>query len=1081
MTEPQLLPIPLGTGIDESFDDAFTPPNVARICQNRVFPGNDVAARRKGIVTTGAIFNYGKRLFARGSEVLATDGVNALSVTSDRTVGRVSPCMVRRHLLASANWNYGTSASHTYAGLPLPPLISIAEDPTTKLQVRAWNDGRAVGVKVVDPSDESVVASAALNNTAGNFKNAPISQPRVVIIASVAFVLYWDQASATKLRYQALDLTNPSGAWTAASDVTGITMSTTALWDAAPATDGIQELAILVCIGTTPVLYVLGHSTTTLTAAFSGTVETIAGSPTFSACSVLASFTDGVVCTYAYQTSSGGTNTNVLRWAAFDIALVPVQAAVTIKTDTFKPTDEVTGVSNYLALGILRTNVGTGTTQQYLIACTRYFSVGLAPAFSQTVGDNPWPLPCYFGIVIRKVTPGPLNSYGPLVGFQGMSKPFALTVNGAFTGYMLAQSTDGLRVTNATTGASAVALTNASPTLVLLNLLTDQASDTTGFQLPCAVLAPGFAGDALPGNADVAIRTDGLGATVPGWEQDAAGQTSATALACDWQDPGLWQSISLGDWTWLAGGMPIIYDGSITSEVGFVHPPPKPLAQAILDNTGPYLSKCTTLQYIAIYVWQDDNGNVHRSAPSQPSDALDCTIGGAMGASSLRVTVVPMRCTLRTNGNSTSDIGIHPVRIEIYRNSTATPGIWQLAIVAVSDPNNIGVIVVTDDQVAEPLTTQELYTTGGVVESGACPNLTGLAVHGTRVVGVAEDGATTYFTTALTRAECPRFNNTFTITWPEGPLTACWSLEQRLHAATKDSAYFIIGDGPTDTNVGVDWTTPQRWQYDLGVIDPRGVCLFQGGVMLNTRKGLYLQGRDGSMVWFGQRIQRTYAANPVVTSISSLTDDGAIRIFLQPSDGQSQSGVTIHFDYRNNKIAKHVYSHNTNTGMVSSVIADGAIYMLEANLNVSVTHTEDAGYLDGGSQWVSAPVQTGWVNVGGVMQGGGEGVLGLAMARKQGRAGIQVHSARDFGASNDVNVPTLTDTQVEALPALPIVQLRASVGTQTCESVSFTVEDTAPTSPGNYGTGQGLDLIALLVRSMPKRGEYKELANGADQ
>jgi hypothetical protein len=367
-----------------------------------------------------------------------------------------------------------------------------------------------------------------------------------------------------------------------------------------------------------------------------------------------------------------------------------------------------------------------------------------------------------------------------------------------------------------------------------------------------------------------------------------------------------------------------------------------------------------------------------------------------------------------------------------------------------------------------------LYTTGGGVPSDGPPNFSSMCVHSDRIFGVSEDGLTTYFTTQFERGECPRFSDAFTMTWPAGPLTAMWSLEQRLHASTGTDIYYIFGDGPNDNGAGSDFTTPSMWQESLGVTDARGVAIFPGGAMLSTSKGLYIEDRSGTFTWQSQ-VRRTLAANPIVTGITAIDVYGTIRVNAQVADGVDESGVTFHYDYRHGKWSTHLPALPgvSNTGMLSSCMAGGTYYALLSTAGSCIVLRESTTTnLDGPSGaggWVTSTINTGWVTASGV-QGFYRLHRTMSFGVQSSPCGVSVAVDRDYSPSFDAPLTTWTD---EDLSGLTVLQLQATASPQKVEATSFQVVDYAPTTLP-VGTGAGPIWKNLLITLRAKRGLFRQ-------
>lgn len=1088
MSDAQLIQIPLGGGLDETFDDAFVPADKMRACSNVVFTDTNTCRKRQGlttVATTGGV----TKLVAHGNEVLIFGGSAATAIVPSQPVGSnvafrglASPCTVSRALLASGN---SALTGGTPENAPIVPLGSVAEDPVTKLRVYAWSDGISIQASVWDTvAGTYVLPATQLNAQAADNSGLDLCRPRVVLVGTTAFVIYVDASTGHHLVNRAIDLTHPLNGF--AAQVTFGTIAAVTVpnaFDACScfATDGSALVSIIVTQGGAAGCYFL-HVVAGALTFLSGVVLEIVNPTNFTGVSVAPSPNVGtpqVCCSYASYFLSGSTNDFTMKVATVSCTsagVVTVLNLSALQVDNDTPTNALAAATFQRGIGITYIGQQSGDAAWW-ITWTRDYRIA-ARVGAIAAADHRDATSFYCAPFGASLAPQ-FFICGPLVGYQTQSKPFAF--NALF--YVLAQFQDGQRsgVGSPTYVAAnpLVIVTEGQQTLVLLQLpgvgfgggAITSPSVHWRSPSPVAVAAPRFAGDAMAGNADVAHRWDGAGVTLIGTEKNAAVSTSLTALTIDFADVQNWQSVRLGDWTWIAGGLPMLYDGSALTEVGFVGAPLQP---TLADAGGGATPKIAALTYQIVYVQQDAAGNTHRSPPSNAAIVNSTAFGGGT-----RLAIVPCRVTHRqTAGAVANVIGENPVRIEVYRNNSGA-GFTVMQLIA-SIPNDQTVAeIVFDDFVADAAGVMPgapfIYVTGGGVPSDGPPCLTSLAVHSDRLFGVSEDGRTVYFTTASTRGEAPRFTDAFTLSVPDGPVTAAWSLEARLHFATARNIFYSTGDGPSDNGAGNNLTSPVIWRSDLGVVDSRAVCLCEPGAILGTLKGVYLEDRAGNLVWLGQRFQRTIAASPVITSMTALDSDGAVRITLQAAEGPAQSGVTVHWDYRKDRLSTHVV--NGNAGLVSTCLSGGQWFTLLVasifgTLFGAVSKEDPSTNLDAGNLWVTAQLTTGWVDLAG-KQGSTRLHRTMLLGQSVTPHGMTIETARDYAPGFDADAGVWTDAQVSAMS---IEQMRYTPTQQKGMAFSIRLTDQAPTT-NPVGAGAGPVFRSLLLRSRTRRGEWKRTTN----
>lgn len=1062
-----LLEFPLGSGLSESIDDNLTPFDQCRVCNNAVFPNNVVAQKRPGLVSVysasgGSYLNL-IRLGRHQDELLAFDNhyLYAYNAKTNAIVtrGQIPPFLAARRLLGGGN--------QPSTGFSLAPMGAVAEDPTTNLRVEVWSDGVVTQAAVYDPVNKQTVRVDTLADNAGNSSFTAVYVPRVAIYNSVAFAMWWDSTN-TQIYYSAINLASVSGGWTNAASIGFGTVASSTKWDMC-VVQGSPLLAVAGAFNSgSPAVTVIVYSISGTALSNAGQVFPDNTSATYTCVGVFGD-ADGICVSWGRVTTSGGTDTYKLRWAAYDSNLSTLQAA----TDISVTNDVVASLADnpltFLSVGITRyTGHGTGSTAEYVICWSREYRSVPATILSGTPNRH---IPAFYSLRMTRSLGNAANIHGPVLGYKQHSKPLALSVGGTVRVFCLAVFYDNQ--------PSATTISLNSPvnaTLVLMEPeIFYQVTDDWMVNPPRAVCAPLFAGQPiLPASMDVASSTTTTGMLCIGHEQSSSTNINVTSLLFDASAPGLYQNTELGSWTWIAGGCPMIYDGQQVVEVGFVNPPITPQVQATVTSAGA-ITKNGTMQYCAVYAWQDDAGNVHRSAPSPFSSVVNCSAGG--GAAAIEVTVYPCRLTYRQNGETLTGVpGANPVKIEVYRNTAATPDIWQLSTAVVNDITNTTVISLSDATTDDTLATRPfLYTTGGAVPSNPAPSMTALMVHANRMFGISENGTTAYFTTTLVQAEAPRFSDAFTLDWPEGPIQAQWSLETRIHAATDTGIFSMFGSGPSDTNTGNDFSPIQAWQDDLGVIDPRCIASFQGGTVFQSARGLMLEGRDGGYTWIGNQVQRSQTTYPIVTSIAPLTEDGVIRITTKLLDQQGSGGQVIHWDHRRGRWSTHITSSFGwyLTGAECAIEVGGRYFQLmNDGTKVAIMGESSATSMDDGV-WVTLAVQTGWAHPGG-LQGWSRLDRVLLDSEFSTPHSLTIAVARDYSPTFDSAVGTWSDTDFAGLSAGAVERVSFNVPTQACSSFSFYVYDGTPGTPDASGAGPIFKMITAAFR--PMGGQYRNIA-----
>src|SRR5256885_15532762 len=148
-----------------------------------------------------------------------------------------------------------------------------------------------------------------------------------------------------------------------------------------------------------------------------------------------------------------------------------------------------------------------------------------------------------------------------------------------------------------------------------------------------------------------------------------------------------------------------MYDGISPVEHGF-HLFPEPVTVATSTTGG--LIPAGTFQYVVVYSWTDNQGQIHRSAPSIPVSQV--TTGAT---SSNTLTIPTLRLTAKQGTRA-------PVVLEVYRTQSNTGTFYLVSSITAPTLNDPTVDTVSFvDTLADTAIQGNalLYTTGGVVEN----------------------------------------------------------------------------------------------------------------------------------------------------------------------------------------------------------------------------------------------------------------------------------------------------------------------------------------------------------------------------
>ncbi len=531
----------------------------------------------------------------------------------------------------------------------------------------------------------------------------------------------------------------------------------------------------------------------------------------------------------------------------------------------------------------------------------------------------------------------------------------------------------------------------------------------------------------------------------------------------------------LGASALLAGGAPVWFDGASTMPYGFVHAPQIISVGATLGAT----LTAGTYSYIATYAWRDANGLLHRSTPSPP---VSGTTSGGNLALNVVIASASISPKLRTLTAATES---SPVIIELWRTVRGGVGphykrtIEPSAYTIINDPRAASVTFLdefpdsdinTSPTPAIPLATQpQLYTELGELENVPPPSLVTVATHKNRLVGLAGDLHTVWFSKDSTNdlTQAPGFNEALTLSFA-AEKTALASLDAVLVVFGADDIDVVHGEGPDDTGSG-NWTI-QGLQTDVGCVNPRSVVTTPMGVVFESARGLELLSRGLEVAWVGQSVDDTLAAYPTITSAVLVAEEQEVRFTCD----NGSTGIVLVWDYSYKIWFVRRYNDAADTladniRFADAALIDGVYTLLTAGGQV---YRETAAHkLDNGTDYVerdillapisAQPGRSGWANANlGWSRVKDITLLGTSLTNHD----LKVSVAHDYSASYAYTETFLAGSTATTVG--PLEKCRVSPATQKCQAVQVRIQDLTPTSPGTYplSTGDGPIIEAIALR-----------------
>lgn len=403
----------------------------------------------------------------------------------------------------------------------------------------------------------------------------------------------------------------------------------------------------------------------------------------------------------------------------------------------------------------------------------------------------------------------------------------------------------------------------------------------------------------------------------------------------------------------LTGGFMWMYDGFQSVEHGFFLWPDNIEIQTVTD-----IGSMTPQQYYwqAVYEWADNQGNIHRSAPSIPvglnilapsgtftglrtsgsaivtsvSSLTGLQVGqvvsgtGFAGGTTIKSIDSATQITLSNNASSgsgtsttftataisTVQINVptlrltykisSPVKITIFRWSTAQQTYFQ--ITSVSSPSNnsktIDSVSYTDSYSdAQILGNSIIYTTGGVVENIAAPSPEAIALYRSRLFLIdSEDENLLWYSKQVIEATPVEMSDLFTVYVAPTQGSQGSTGNMKCLSALDDKLIIFKRDAIYYiTGNGPDNTGANNDFSDPVFITSTVGCDNQQSIVF-IPQGLMFQSDKG--IWLlGRDLSTTYIGSPV----EAFNDDTVLSAVCVPGTNQVrftlESGTTLMYDY----------------------------------------------------------------------------------------------------------------------------------------------------------------------------------------
>lgn len=403
----------------------------------------------------------------------------------------------------------------------------------------------------------------------------------------------------------------------------------------------------------------------------------------------------------------------------------------------------------------------------------------------------------------------------------------------------------------------------------------------------------------------------------------------------------------------LTGGQLWEYDGVKPVELGFQVWPDNVAITS--SSTGGNIAAGTYF-YQFTYEWTDNQGNLHRSAPSVPITQI------TTGTTSANTLYVPtLRITYKNPLPGVGGAGTNPPRIVGYRWSAAQEVYYQFTSLTSPTVNDqtIDFVTIIDTGIdSDILGNNILYTTGGVLEDIAPPASIHSTLFNNRIWLIdAEDQNLLWFSKQVIEATPVEFSDALTMyvapttgsQGSTGSMVALAPMDDKLIIFKRNAMYYVNGIGPDNTGANSTYSDPVFITGAVGCIDPRSIVLIPNGLMFQSDKGIWLLGRDLSTDYIGAPVEGFNSQT--IMSAQAIPGTNQVRFILGNS-------ITLMYDYFFNQ-----WGTFTNIQAISATLwQDKHTYL---NKFGQIFQETPGTYVDGGTP-VLLSLTSAWINLSGL-------------------------------------------------------------------------------------------------------------------
>lgn len=547
--------------------------------------------------------------------------------------------------------------------------------------------------------------------------------------------------------------------------------------------------------------------------------------------------------------------------------------------------------------------------------------------------------------------------------------------------------------------------------------------------------------------------------------------------------PNAFNNVAANNNLHLVGGVKKIYDGVSVVEDNFHFFP-----EDATDGNSCYvkllpggnltynsLAIPNSYQYLVVYEWTDNYGQVQRSGPGVAVTVIvgEAGLGGFL-------TIPTLTITDKTNARS-------PIAISVYRTQDSLPIFYKITDDNQPLVNDTSVDYVTmfDDLSDIDIGANENLYTGSQLGNSGPPACSLISLYQDRLfINTTEDPNVLWY--SQNKFEQDQYN-TLPLDWntsfTEGVdsrlstatgITAIGLMDQSLVIFKETSIFLLQGDGPNALFTTGQFNDAVLLVSDTGCSNANSLVFITqtpnspGGLLFKSDKGIYLLGRDTSITYIGAAVEKYN--NLTITSANLLAKSNQV-VFT------TLEGTCLVYNYYFN-----AWTTWSTLPAIDAAVWQNQLVILTPNGQVIVQDITNTIYQDTISSEavypVSLSITTPWINVG-AMQGYMCVYNCVILGTLQGSHILNVQVAYDYNASIISNVDINSNVATNRWGSLPIWGSTGPWGNGTlfanyqfqvnftsphfrCESVQLTISDINPDATAGFSlNGLVFEVLAL--------------------